>query len=163
MIDAPRPSVADMQRMMAAQLSLPSRLGHIVLLVASVTVATAVGSLWATEPALPLRTHAAFAFIVSAAVAWTAFAVWVLVRRRVLFGADRVLAARMGLTFSAMGAAGMGALGYWSGLGRAAYLGAIVQVLLCGLAAILLVRARRHVAALSQRRQALEARIKGAA
>ena len=41
MIDIPRPSVADVQRLVAAQLSVPSRVGHVLLLVVSVIVATA--------------------------------------------------------------------------------------------------------------------------
>jgi hypothetical protein len=160
-IDSPRPSVADIQRLAAAQLSLPSRMGHVLLLVVSVMMAAAIVSLWATEPSLPRRTHVAFAVIVSAALAWAIFALWVLARRRVLFGADRVLAARMGLTFSAVGAVGMGALGYWGEVGRGAYLGAVVQAALCGVALVLLVRAQRHVAALARRRREIEDQLAG--
>lgn len=155
-IEVPRPSVADIQRLAAAELSLPSRMGHTALLVVSVMMAATICSLWATEPSLPLRTHVAFALIVGVALAWAIFALWVLARRRLLFGSDRVLAARMGLTFSAVGAAAMGALNYWGGFGRGAYLGALVQLALCGVALMLLVRARRHVAALARRRRALE-------
>lgn len=160
-IDVPRPPVADIQRLAAAELSLPSRIGHVALFVVSVMMAAAIGSLWATEPSLPPRTHLAFAIIVGAALAWAIFALWVLARRRLLFGADRVLAARMGLTFSAVGAAGMGALGYWGGLGRGAYLGALVQAALCGVALVLLVRAQRHVAALARRRREIEDQLAG--
>jgi hypothetical protein len=157
-IDSPRPTVADIQRLAAAQLSLPSRIRHVVLLVVSVMIAATIGSLWATEPSLPPRTHVAFALIVSAALAWAIFALWVLARRRVLFGTDRVLAARMGLTFSAVGAVGMAALGYWGGVGRAAYLGALVQAALCAVALVLLVGAQRHVASLARRRREIEDR-----
>jgi hypothetical protein len=160
-IDSPRPSVADIQRLAAAQLSLPSRMGHALLLVISLMMAAAIGSLWATEPSLPTRTHVAFAVILSAALAWAIFSAWVLARRRVLFGADRVLAARMGLTFSALGAVGMAALGYWGEAGRSAYLGALTQTALCGLAAGLLVRARRHIGALSRRRRQIEEQLAG--
>jgi hypothetical protein len=131
-------------------------MGHALLLAMSLTIAAAVGSLWATEPSLPPRTHVAFAFIVSAALAWAVFSAWVLARRRVLFGTDRVLAARMGLTFSALSAVGMGALGYWGNAGRGAYLGALVQVALCGLAGVLLLRARRRAEALLRRRRQIE-------
>ena len=155
-IDSPRPSVADIQRLTAAQLSLPSRMGHALLLVWSLMMAAAIGSLWVTEPSLPPRTQVAFAFIVSAALAWAIFSAWVLTRRRVLLGADRVLAARMGLTFSALGALGMGALGYWGDAGRGAYLGALMQTALCGLAALLLIRAQRRVEVLSRRRRQIE-------
>jgi hypothetical protein len=155
-IESPRPSVADIQRLAAAQLSLPSRLGHVLLLMLSSIVAAAVGSLWATEPGLPMRTHIAFALIVSIAVAWATFSLWVLARRRVLFGADRVLAAARGMTFSALGAAGMGALAYLGEVGRGAYLGALVQIVICAVAVVLFIRARRRVAALSRRRQEVE-------
>ncbi len=160
-IEVPRPSVADIQRLAAAELSLPSRMGHAALLVLSVMMAATIGSLWATEPSLPRRTHIAFAIIVGVALAWAIFALWVLARRRLLFGADRVLAARMGLTFSAVGAIGIGVLGYWGELGRGAYLAALVQAALCGVALVLLVRAQRHVAALARRRRAIENQFAG--
>ena len=155
-IDSPRLSVADIQRLAAGQLSLPSRLGHALLLVASLTMTAAVGSLWATEPFLPARTHAAFALLTGIGVAWSLFAAWVLARRRLLLGRDRVVAARMGLVFSALCAVGMLAVGYWGGVGRSAYVGALVQSVLCGVAAVLLVKARRHVESLSRRRRELE-------
>jgi hypothetical protein len=131
-------------------------MGHVLLLVMSLMVAAAIGSLWATEPSLPPRTHAAFALIVTAAMAWAIFSAWVLARRRVLLGTDRVLAARMGLTFSALGAVGMGALGYWGEAGRGAYFAALMQVALCGLAGVLLLRARRRAEALVRRRRQIE-------
>jgi hypothetical protein len=155
-IDSPRLSVSDIQRLTAAQLSLPSRIGHTLLLAGSLTMAAAIGSLWATEPFLPARTHAAFGLIVSIALAWSVFAVWVLARRRVLFGRDRVVASGMGLGFTALCTAGMLAVGYWGGVGRSAYAAALVESLLGGVAAVLLVRARRRVAALSIRRRELE-------
>jgi len=155
-IDVPRPSVADVQRLTAAQLSLPSRLGYVLLLVVSLMMAAAIGSLWATEPLLPARTHVAFAAIVGVALAWAIVALWVLTRRRVLLGADRVIAARMGLVFSAAGVLAMVALGYWGRAGRGAYLGALMNALLAAVAAVLLVRARRRVTALTRRRQELE-------
>jgi hypothetical protein len=157
-IDVPRLSVAEMQRLVAAHVSLPSRVGHLLLLIGSLIMAVAMGSLWATEPSLPARTHAAFALIVSIALAWATFATWVLARRRVLFGRDRVLAARMGLAFSMVGAIGMSGLAYWGAVGKAAYLGALVHLLLCGIAALLLVKARRRVEALVRRRRELEAK-----
>jgi hypothetical protein len=154
--DEPRISVPDVQRLAAAQLSLPSRLGYVLLLLVSLLMAVAIGSLWATEPSLPPRTQAAFALIVSIALAWVIFAAWALARRRVLFGRDRVLAATMGLTFSIVGAMGLAALGYWRALGSGAYVGAILQLGLAGAAARLLVKARQRVAELSRRRQALD-------
>ncbi|MDQ3418744.1 MAG: hypothetical protein M3541_08190 [Acidobacteriota bacterium] len=151
-LDVPRVSVQEIQRLAAAELSLPSRVGQVLLLMASLLMAAAVGSLWATEPSLPLRTHAAFGVTVTSAVSWAAFAVWVLARRRVLFGADRVLASAIGVTFSAIGALGMTALGYWTDVGRGAYVGALMHTVFCAVATTLLVRARHRVTLLSRRR-----------
>lgn len=159
----PALTVADIQRLAAQHLSLPSRIGHVLLLVVSLTMAAAIGSLWLTEPSLPVRTHVAFALIVTASLAWAGFAVWVLTERRVLFGLDRVIAARMALGFSLTCAVGMMAAGYWGGAGTPAYVGAALESPLCVVAAVLLVRARRRVEALSRRRRELEARLgKGA-
>jgi hypothetical protein len=47
-------------------------------------------------------------------------------------------------------------VGYWGGKGRPAYLGALVETLLCVAAGALLAKARRRVEALSRRRQELE-------
>jgi hypothetical protein len=154
--DSPRVSIADVQRLAAGELSLPSRFGHALLLVVSLTMAVAIGSLLATEPLLPTRTQVAFALMVAVALAWSAFAGWVLTRRRVLFGSDRVVAATMGLVFSALCTAGMLAVGYWGGLGRPAYSGALVESLFCGAAGFLLVNARRRVAVFARRRKELE-------
>jgi hypothetical protein len=155
-VDPPRPSIADMQRLTAAELSLPSRLVHTLLLAVSLTMVAAIGSLWATEPSLPFRTHIAFGCIVSIALAWAMFAGWVLARRRVLLGADRVLAAKIGVTFSALAALGLGALGYWGNGGRGAYLGALAQSGVCGVAWVLLIRAQRRFDDLKRRRRRIE-------
>ena len=157
--DVPRVSAADIQRLAAAELSLPSRIGHLVLLGVSLLMAIGVGSLWATEPSLPPRTHVAFALIVGVAIAWVFFALWVLARRRVLFGSDRVLAATMGLVFSSAGAVGMAALGYSGAAGPGAYAGAAMHLALAGVALVMLSKARRRVEALSRRRRELEAQL----
>ena len=160
-VDSPRPSVGDIQRLAAADLSLPSRIGHTLLLVMSLIMAAGVVSLWATEPSLPPRTHMAFAFIVGCALTWSIFAAWVLARRRVLLGADRVLAAKIALSLSTLGAIGMAALGYWGEAGRGAYLGALMQTALAVVAAVMLIRARRRFEALSRRRREIEEQFAG--
>jgi hypothetical protein len=114
----------------------------------------AVGSLWATEPVLPVRTQAAFGLMIAASLTWAVFAGWVLARRRVLFGADRVLAAGLGLAFALIGAVGMAAIGYETA-SNGMYLGAAAHGALAGIAVVLLVKAKRRVAALSARRQEL--------
>ena len=155
-IDTPARSVADIQQLTAAHLSLPSRVGHTALLMVSVTMAVAVGSLWVTEPSLPMRTQVAFAVIVAMSLGWTAFATWVLTRRRVLLGTDRVVAATMALAFSTICTVGMVAVGYWGGVGAPAYTAALVESPLAVVAAILLVRARQRVSVLMRRRRELE-------
>jgi hypothetical protein len=77
----------------------------------------------------------------------------------VLFGVDRVLAARMGLTFSAVGTVGMGALGYWGDAGEARISAHSSRPHSAAL--VPLVRAQRHVAALAHRRREIEDQLVG--
>lgn len=95
-------SIEDMQKQMARELSLGSRLGHTALLVVSATVSALTASLWLTEPPLPLRTRIAFAAIVAIGLAWSGFAWWVLANRRVMLANQRVIASRMALAFTAL-------------------------------------------------------------
>jgi hypothetical protein len=161
MHDTPRPdrdtpSVSEIQRMAAAHLSTRARAGYVTLLLVSATMAVMLGSLWLTEPRLPLRTHVAFGLIVAVAISWTGFALWVLTRRRVLFGVDRLVAARMALLFSVVSAASLLAAAHWSAAGRMAFAAGLAEIPLCALAAALLVRAQRRVRALSRRKQEIE-------
>jgi hypothetical protein len=159
--DSPRPSVAEVQRLAAMGLSVRARVGYVSLLMVSVFVATAVGSLWATEPALPLRTRAALGVITLMAVGWSVLAAWVLRTRRVLFGRDRVVAARLALAFSTVAALGMAALGYRGPRGNAMYYAALVNAAFAVVAWVLLRQASRHVARLTEQRRNAEARMSG--
>ncbi len=159
-IESPRVSIAEIQHLAADQLSLRSRIGHTLVLVVSLTMAVGVGSLWVTEPSLPLRAHVAFAMIVSMALTWSGFATWILFRRRVLLGTDRVIAARIGVAFSGLATVAMLALGYWGGAGRPAYLAGLINGGLFLCAMVLLVRAQRRLAALVLRRRELEQHLK---
>ena len=156
----PRITIAEVQRETSEQLSRPSRFGYSALLVASLTMAVVIGSLLATEPALPGRTRIAFVVMIGIGLGWSTFAAWVLSNRRVLFGRDRLVAARMALTFcllSTLIMLGVGALG---GGGRAAYGAAAAETVLCVIAAVVLVRAQRYVEKLSVRKQQLERAIR---
>ncbi|MEO8482763.1 MAG: hypothetical protein ABI634_11170 [Acidobacteriota bacterium] len=155
------PSVADIQRMAADELATP-RLRYVVLLVVSATMSVLLGSLWLTEPGLPLRTRIAFGVMVAIALSWTGFAVWVLKARRVLFGLDRVIAARMALVFSLTGAVGTWAVASAIGAGRPGLLAGLAQLSLSAVAGIMLLRAHRHARALSVRKQEIERRLGGA-
>ena len=91
-------------------LALGPRLGYVLLLVVALAGAVALGSLWATEPALPLRhTRRLRRPARDPRPGWTVFAAWVLGTRRVLLGRDRVIAGRLAVTFSAFYTVGMAA------------------------------------------------------
>jgi hypothetical protein len=151
----PSPAVVDMTRLLDAELSRPSRLRYVGLLLASMTMTVVVVSLWLTEPLLPTRTRVAFALMTAIGLSWAALAVWVLTTRRVLLGRDSVVAGRMAVTFTTMFVAGAVALGYLNG-GAAPYAAAAMGLGLLACAVALLVRAHRRVAHLTARREALE-------
>lgn len=153
----PRPSAEELRRGLAAELALPSRLGYTALLLAGVAVAAAIGSLLATEPELPARTRVAFAVIVGAGLAWACFAAWVLARRRVLFASHRVIAAGMGVAFSALFT--VGALGVWlAGSPRqpGALAAAAIAAAMLATAVLVLLRARRRVREITARKREIE-------
>src|SRR5947207_13848337 len=93
-------SVEDMQNRMRSELSTGSRLAHTAVGVAGLGMAALALSLLATEPVLPVRTEAAFAVIALGGLAWAAFAVWVLTRRRVLLADHHVAAATLATVLS---------------------------------------------------------------
>ncbi|NUS28105.1 MAG: transmembrane transport protein [Streptomyces sp.] len=87
-----------LERALAMEVSLRSRLRHVAVGLAGGCGAAMIAVLWATEPhALPARTQAAFAGLIAIGLAWAAFAGWVLTLRRPLFARDRVLSARIAL------------------------------------------------------------------
>jgi hypothetical protein len=94
-------SVADMQRRLATELSTSARLGYVVLLISSVAMVVVLTTLWISEPVLPARTQWAFGLMMLIATSWIVFAIWTLARRRVLLVRHRLIAARMGVGFSA--------------------------------------------------------------
>jgi hypothetical protein len=142
-----------MQHMAATELSLPSRLGYVALLLTSLTMTCIVGALWLTEPALPMRAQLAFAVMIVIGLSWAVFAVWVLTQRRVLFARDGIVAGRMAVTFTAVFV--IGALAVARGR-SAAYLAAMLGMVTLGAALAMLTRAHRRFARLTERREALE-------
>ena len=147
-----KPSVEEMQRRMSTELSVRSRVAHTALLLVSLFVTVAIGSLWLTEPSLPVRTHVSFAVIVAIGLSWVVFAWWVLTRRQVLLAGHQVIAARMAVAFCAVFVAGALAMG-----GRAGYAAAGTGVVLLVVAIAMLISARRRFHELIERRRALEA------
>lgn len=140
----------EMQRIVAGELSLRSRILYVALLVVSLLVAGGVGSLLLTEPSLPQRTVIAFIAIVSIALAWTAYAAWVLTRRRVLLAGHRILAARMAIAFTSAFVLGALLLAMWPAV--------LFGFVLLAIAMAMLVHARRRFEELMARRRELEAR-----
>ncbi len=154
---APRPSVDELRRILAAEVALPSRIGYTALLLAGLAVATAIGSLLATESDLPARTQAAFAVVVGVGLAWAGFAAWVLARRHVLFASHRVIAARMGVAFSALFTTA--AAGVWLGWAHqqsGALAAAAVGAAMLAAAVLVLLKARRRVLEITARKREIE-------
>src|SRR5919106_4219852 len=149
------PTSAELRRLLDAQLSLRSRLGHVALLLGSAAMTIVVISLWLTEPALPTRTAGAFAVMTLIGLSWIVFSGWVLTRRRPLLGRDGLIAGRMAVTFTSTFAGGALAVRYSSG-GEAPLAAAVMGLVMVAAAVALLVRARRTVARLTKRREALE-------
>ena len=99
----PPPAVVqELRELTAAELSLPSRLRYMSLLLAAAMMTTVVTALLLTEPNLPARTSSALAIMALIGASWIAFAIWVLSRKRVLLGNHRVLAGRLSVACSAV-------------------------------------------------------------
>jgi hypothetical protein len=150
----------ELRHLTARELSLPSRLRYVVLLLTASTMSAVVTALLLTEPALPLRTTIALAAVAVAGVSWVAFSAWVLTRKRVLLGRHRVVAGRLAVTFS--GVFTIGALGVGYATSSTPPLAAAAMgLVMVSVAAALLVRAQRRVAELSKRRDELERIVRG--
>lgn len=151
----PAASAEAARAFMASQLSTSTRLAHLALLLVALTMSVAVGSLLATEPALPLRTQLAFGAMLAIGLGWVGFASWVLTTRQVLFGRHRVVAGRMAVTFTSVFAVSSLLVAVTTGQ-PSAYMAAGPGVLMVGAAVWMLARARRAVARLTTRRMQLE-------
>jgi hypothetical protein len=148
-------SMDSIRRLANGELSLAARLGYVALLLAAAAMSTVVLSLWLTEPALPVRTQAAFGVMSVMGIAWVVFALWALSARRPLFARDRLIAGRMAVTFTAVFVAGAlaavivsGSAAAWSALASGGALLALAVGVWRG--------ARLRVAALTARRATLE-------
>lgn len=130
----------EMQARVRREVAMPSRLAHAALLTAAIIVGAGTASLLITEPALPDRTRWAFAVIVLIASAWAAYATWVLLRRHVLLGQQRVAAARMACLFTAIALGGSVVVRQQVGMA-----GVVTAAVLMAIAVVLWIGARRHV------------------
>ena len=154
----PNPPAAladDLRQLTALELSLPSRLRYVVLLLAAFAMTTVVTSLLITEPRLPLRTSLALGVMTVIGLSWTSFAAWVLTRKRVLLSNHRIVAARLAVVFSTVFAVGALAIGITTAK-ASPFAAAAVGTVMLGVAVTMLARARRQFARLSQRRDELQ-------
>ena len=152
----PPVSIQALQQMVSAETSTASRVVHAAVLLGALAVAGLVSSLWITEPALPPRTHAAFAAVVTVALVWVVVAARALRTRRALFARQRVTVAWLALAISAALVIGTGLAASAGAIGEAAPLaGGFAIAMLAGSAAFL-VLARRRAAELGRRRASLE-------
>ncbi|MGB2572099.1 hypothetical protein ACPFP2_27180 [Micromonospora citrea] len=137
-------------------LSLPRRVAHLVAGLGGLTMAAAVGLLWATEPGvLPGRTRIAFAAVIGIGLTWAGFAGWALARRP-LFAVDRVIAAWLAVTFSALAALGMVTIALSRATAAVVFACGGVGATLTVAAGTMLARARAHRRTLLARRDELE-------
>ena len=150
----PAESAAALQRLLDTELSLPSRLGYVALLLAALTMTGVITALWATEPGLPQRAHIGFALMTAIGSSWIIFAVWALTHRRILFARHQIVAGRMAVTFTTVFLLGTLVVGYSTGRPDA-YKATAVGIVLLGMAVVVLVRAERAFARLVSRRDAL--------
>lgn len=153
---APGPSPASVLAALDAELSRRDRLRYVLVLLASLAVSSLVGTLWATEPGLPLRTHLAFGGLVTLGAGWTAVTGYVLSRRRPLYAADRVLATGMAVVATVVvGAASTTVALLRAGAITGVTVGAVAAAL-AGAAIVLHRRARTWRRTLLDRRRELE-------
>jgi hypothetical protein len=154
--DAPSPtSIEALRRLAETELSERARLAHVALLLVTLTMSVVVGSLWATEPALPARAQVSFALMTAIGLSWAAFATWVLTARRVLLARHRIVAGRMAVAFTGAFVAGSVIVALTTTM-TAAWVAAGIGAAMLAVATSLLVRARHQIARLNERRAALE-------
>lgn len=145
---------ADLRRLADNELSMPSRLAYVALMLVSVAMTAVVAALWLTEPSLPSRTQIAFAVMMLIGASWAVFAAWVLTHRRILLGRHRIVAGRLAVAFTAVFVLGALAVGYTTG-DAAPYAAAAIGATMLAVAVSMLLRAHRAVARLTERRDTL--------
>jgi hypothetical protein len=146
----------ELERALAAEVSLRSRMRHAATGLAGGCAAALIAVMWATEPnPLPARTQAAFAGLLAIGLAWAAFAGWVLSRRRPLFARDRVLGARLALAVTTATSVAGTVLAAVRGTAAGALAVALAGAALVAAAGLLLVRAQSRRRELMRLRDAL--------
>jgi hypothetical protein len=145
----------DLRRLTALELSLPSRLRYLALLLAAAAVSAIVIALLVTEPALPTRTSVALGVMGGAGVSWMIFATWVLTRQRILLSSHRIVAGRLAVVFSTLFVIGALSVGLTTS-NASPFAAAAMGAVMLAAAVAMLARAKRHFAQLSKRRDELQ-------
>lgn len=156
--DQPGRSVEEVLAVLDRELSWSDRLRYLAVGFAGLVVTAVSGSLWATEPSLPLRTRLAFAGFVLLGVAWMAVAGYVLTRRRPLYGADRVLATGLAVVASSVVGIAATVLAGLRGGSQPSLIAGTVAAAFIATSAVLHHGARRRRDALLARRRELAGR-----
>ena len=151
----PPPALAgELRRLTVLELSRRARAGYVCLLLGASAMTAVVGGLLLTEPSLPPRTSIALAVMVAIGLSWVFFAAWVLTRKRILLGKDRVVASRMAVAFNSLFVAGCVVAAITGA--ASAFAAMALGLVMLGVAAGLWMRARRQFEHLTTRRQQLE-------
>lgn len=152
----PPAALADeLRHLTTLELSLPSRLRYVALLLVASTMSAIVTALLVTEPRLPLRTSIALGVMGVIGVTWMAFAAWVLTRKRVLLGSHRIVAGRLAILFSTVFVIGALTVG-WTTSTAAPFAAAAMGGVMLSVAVMMSILAKRRCARLSKRRDELQ-------
>ncbi len=147
-------SIESIKSFLNREASWRNRRPYLFVLLAAATVTAIVLSLLVSEPALPLRTRAAFMAMIAIGLSWCGFALWVLTQRKPLFAVQRVVAGRLAVLYSALFTVVtlvVGVLGHGQ-----AWPAAATGALMTGVAALMLHHARSHHRALLLLKSCLE-------
>ena len=145
----------DLRRLTALELSLPSRLRYLALLLAASAMTAIVIALLVTEPGLPTRTSVALGVMAVMGASWMTFAAWVLTRKRVLLGSHRIVAGRLAVIFSMVFALGALSVGLTTSSGSP-FMAAAIGAVMLSVAVTVFARAKRQFDHLSKRRDELQ-------
>ena len=150
----PRDLHRELKALNERTLSPTGRYAHVLLMVAATAMGSLVLALLLTEPALPLRTQAAFGAMLVIAASWVGYSAWALFRRP-LMHAHRAVAGILATAFSGLFAVATLTAAAMTG-SNAALLAGGLGVVMLAVALGLLVRSHRHRRALLARRDELQ-------
>lgn len=153
-----RPTATEIRRMLETELSMRARIAYTFLLLFDLCMGAAIVSLWVTERGLPPRTHIAFGVMTVIAISWATFFIWTLSRRKVLLARHRVVSGRLAVAFTAAYTVGAALIATMQANMRGAgIVAAALGGIMLALAVAWLVRSRRRLAKLLDRKRVLEA------